>query len=80
MKKSLSKRETQILKLILAEYTPTEIGKVLNIHLNTVCSTRRSIMNKWQINSMVSLVRESIKQGYLELEDDEPISQENYKF
>ncbi len=66
----LSRRETQILKLLLAEYTPTEISKALEIHLNTVCGTRRSVMNKWKVNSMVGLVKEGIKRGYLELEDD----------
>ncbi len=66
----LSPRETQILKLLLAEYTPKEISEVLSIHLNTVCSTRKSIMNKWEINSMVSLTIEAIKRGYLELDDE----------
>ncbi len=68
--KTLSRREKQILKLLLAEYTPTEISQTLNIHLNTVCSTRRSIMLKWGVGSMVGMVKESIKRGYLELEDD----------
>ena len=70
--KSLSPREKQILKLLLAEYTPTEISHALKIHLNTVCSTRRSIMLKWGVNSMVGIIKESIKHGYLELEEDEP--------
>lgn len=67
----LSKREVQILKLILAEYKQTEICKVLNIHANTVSSAKRSVMNKWNIDSIISLVKEAIKRGYLELEDDE---------
>lgn len=69
----LSKRETQILKLLLAEYTQTEICKVLNIHANTVSSAKRQIMKKWQVNSIIGIVKEAIKQGYLELEEDEPI-------
>ncbi len=66
----LSRRETQILKLLLAEYKQSEICKVLNIHANTVSSIKRNIMNKWRVTSIISLVKEAIKRGYLELDDD----------
>ena len=67
----LARRETQILKLILAEYSQIEICRILNIHPNTVSSTKRSVMNKWDVRSTIGLVKEAIKRGYLELEEDE---------
>ncbi len=69
--KTLSPREKQILKLLLAEYRPSEISKVLEIHPNTVSSIKRSIMLKWGVSSIIGIVKEGIKRGYLELEDDE---------
>lgn len=71
--KPLAKRETQILKMLLAGYKSKEISQILKIHQNTVSSTIRQIKAKWQVNNLVELVKEAIKQGYLELEDDEPI-------
>jgi DNA-binding CsgD family transcriptional regulator len=74
MSKRLSKREKQVLKMLLAEYSVTEISKVLDLHLNTVSGTKTRIMKKWKVTTMVGLVKEGIKQGYLELEDEQPLT------
>ncbi|MBD81288.1 MAG: hypothetical protein CL840_20390 [Crocinitomicaceae bacterium] len=66
----LSRREKQIVKMLLAEYTQLEIAKTLGIHPNTVSDTKRRIMEKWHVKTMVGIVKEGIRKGYLEMEDD----------
>lgn len=70
MKKALSKRERQILKMLLAEYRQKDIARLLNLSPNRVQDVKRIIFEKWEVESMVGLVKEAIKQEYLELEDD----------
>ena len=90
MKRNLSKREEQILKLMLAEYSQNEICNLLNLSYSRVSDVKSIVMEKWGVKSMIGLVKESIKQGYLELEEDSfdepenpaPLSQQfvyNYK-
>lgn len=70
MKKTLSKRETQVLKMLLAEYTQAEIARTLNLSFNRVNDIKRIIFEKWEVESMVGLAREAIRRGILELEKD----------
>lgn len=70
MKKTLSKRETQVLKMLLAEYRQKEIADTLGISFNRVHDIKRIIFEKWEVESMVGLTREAIRRGILELEDD----------
>lgn len=70
MKKTLSKRETQVLKMLLAEYTQAEIARLLNLSFNRVHDVKCSIFRKWEVESMVGLTREAIRRGILELEAD----------
>ncbi|MBD77719.1 MAG: hypothetical protein CL840_02105 [Crocinitomicaceae bacterium] len=70
MNRMLTRREEQILKMLLAEYTQPEICKVLKLHCNTVSDAKRRVMEKWNVLTMVGLVKEGIKRGYLELEED----------
>lgn len=74
MYKELSKRETQVLKMLLAEYRPIEISRALDLHPNTVTGYKKSIMRKWGVSSMVGLVKEGIKRGILELDEEEEIT------
>ena len=70
MKRNLSKREEQILKLILAEYSQNEICNLLDLSYSRVSDVKSIVMEKWGVKSMIGLVKESIRQGYLELEED----------
>ena len=70
MKKALSKREEQILKLLLAEYSQVEICQLLDLSYSRVSDVKSIIMEKWEVYSVVGLVIKSIRKGYLELEDD----------
>ena len=70
MTRSLSKREEQVLKLLLAEYSQVEICGLLNLSYSRVSDIKRIIMQKWDVETMISLVIKSIKLGYLEIEED----------
>lgn len=70
MTKKLSKREKQVLKMLLAEYSQIEISETLNLSYSRVNSVKQIIMEKWEVETMIGLVKEGIKQGYLELEED----------
>ena len=65
----LSPRERQILKMLLAEYSQIEISSALELSYSRVNDVKTNIMNKWKVTTMVGLVKESIRQGYLEVED-----------
>lgn len=70
MKSLLSKREEQVLKLLLAEYSQNEICEVLELSYSRVNDVKMIIMKKWGVGTMIGLVLESIRQGYLEVEKD----------
>ena len=71
MKKTLSKRETQILKLLLAEYKMPDIARLLDLSPSRVHDVKRIIFEKWEVETMVGLTKEGIKRGFLELENDD---------
>lgn len=70
MKRELTKKQEKVLKMYLAGYTPTEIGKIMGIHMNTVCSYKTIIMEKWEVENNVELIIEAVRRGYVELEAD----------
>ena len=69
MKTTLSKRQKQVLKLFLAGYSHQEICKVLNLHTNTISCYKKIIMDKWEVKNIIELTVESIKRGYLEIDE-----------
>ena len=70
MKKSLSNREEQILKLLLAEYSQIEICNILKLTQGRVSDVKAMIMEKWEVDTIVGLVKKAIERGYLDIEDD----------
>jgi DNA-binding CsgD family transcriptional regulator len=54
---SLTKREQQILSLILMEMSSKEIGEVLNISSRTVECHRKNMLNKCNVKNSVGLVK-----------------------
>lgn len=70
MTTELSKRQLQVLKLFLAGYSHQEVCTVLGLHTNTISCYKKIIMEKWGVKNMVELIIESIKRGYLEIEED----------
>lgn len=70
MRKSLSNREEQILKLLLAEYSQIEICNILKLSQGRVSDVKAMIMEKWEVDTIVGLVKKAIERGYLDIEDD----------
>ena len=65
MTASLTKRELEILSLIAQEFTSVQIANYLNISISTVESHRRNMFKKLQVQSVVGLVIEALKQGWI---------------
>jgi LuxR family transcriptional regulator, transcriptional regulator of spore coat protein len=62
---SLTKREMEVLSLIAQELTSEQIANYLNISIPTVESHRRNMFKKVQVSSVVGLVIEALKQGWI---------------
>lgn len=65
-KNILSKRETEITKLIIEELTSAEIAKELGISVRTVETHRRNIMKKTSSKSLISLLKFAIRKNWVE--------------
>lgn len=61
----ISKRETQVLNLIIKEFTNKEIAAALFISQQTVASHRRNLMIKLRVRNTAGLVRKSIELGII---------------
>jgi DNA-binding NarL/FixJ family response regulator len=61
--KSLSKREREILQLVVEGKSSTEVSKILFISSKTVETYKSRIMQKLNIRDLPSLVRFAIKNG-----------------
>jgi DNA-binding CsgD family transcriptional regulator len=70
----LTRREEQVLKLILAGFTLKETGQLLGLEQNTIHSCKDRIKRKWNVRTQTELVVKSIREGYLDIEEDEPIT------
>lgn len=74
MNRELTKKQEKVLKLYLAGYKPKEIGKLLGLHINTVCSYKSIVMEKWEVENNVELIIEAVRRGYIEIEEPEEVS------
>ena len=63
----LSKRERQILNMLLAELTTKDIADRLSLSVRTVDTHRENIKKKFNVTSMIALVKAAIKNGYIEV-------------
>ena len=63
---SLTRRETEILKLIAEEYTSQEISEKLNLSNRTVETYRLGLMQKLQVKNMVGMVKKAITLGLIQ--------------
>lgn len=64
-KPRLSRRETEILKLIVAEMTTQEIATELNLSTHTVESHRGNLIAKLGVKNVAGLVREAYRKDLL---------------
>ncbi|MEA1874315.1 MAG: response regulator transcription factor [Bacteroidota bacterium] len=66
METELTKRETDVLKLITDELTNKEIGKQLNISSRTVDTHRRNLLQKIGAKNSIGLIRYAYNSGLIE--------------
>ncbi|WP_435355526.1 response regulator transcription factor [Emticicia sp. SJ17W-69] len=64
---ALTKREHQILELIANELTTEQIAHTLCISIPTVESHRRNMFRKLGVQSVVGLVKEALKNGWIKV-------------
>jgi DNA-binding NarL/FixJ family response regulator len=57
----VSRREKEVLELIVQEFTTPEIAAELNISLKTVESHRRSLLTKLNVRNTAGLVRVALE-------------------
>ena len=62
----LTRREKEILKLIVQEHTTQEIAEQLFISLNTVETHRKNLLQKLNVRNTAGLVRFAIENGLVE--------------
>ena len=62
----ISRREREVLSLIVKEYTTTEIADELNISLKTVESHRRSLLTKLNVRNTAGLVRVAVEHDLID--------------
>jgi len=63
----LSKRETEVLRLILEGLSNQEIAKATFVSIRTVETHKNNIMNKLSIKNSVELVKYAIKNNFFEI-------------
>ncbi len=61
--KQITKREREILKLIVEGYTSSEIAKILYISSRTVETHRSNLMNKLELKNTAALVRFALEEA-----------------
>ncbi|MEL6534147.1 MAG: response regulator transcription factor [Bacteroidota bacterium] len=62
----LTKREKEILRLIVAEHSTPEIAEALFISENTVETHRKNLMSKLQVRNLAGLVKYALQHGLVE--------------
>ena len=61
----LTPREDQILKLIILEYTTSEIARMLYLSKETVRTHRKHLLEKFKARNVAGLVRRTFEYEYL---------------
>lgn len=60
--RSISKREREILILIIKEYSTKEIANLLHVSYETVTSHRKNILKKLSVRNTAGMVRVAFQQ------------------
>jgi DNA-binding CsgD family transcriptional regulator len=66
IKPQLTRREIEVLKLIVAEKTSSEIAETLSISIRTVETHRKNISNKTKVRNPIGLVKFAIQSGFID--------------
>lgn len=65
----LTPREREVLQLVAEGHTNNAIAEILKISVKTVEKHRANLMTKLEVNDLASLIRESIRQGLILLDN-----------
>jgi len=66
VKNNLTKREKEILALVLREHTSYEISRALDLSVQTINTHRKNILRKTASKTLIGLVKFSIKADLVE--------------
>ncbi len=78
MNYELSKREQQVLKLLLSGYLQKQVAYELGISESRVQDVKSIIKKKWGVSSDIEFILTAIRKGYLQLEDDTQVASSSY--
>lgn len=62
---TLTKREKEVLQLIVDGHTTQEIAEILHLSTHTIESHRNNLMIKLNVNNVALLVRDTLQKGLL---------------
>ncbi len=62
----LTKRQREVLKLMIAGYTNPHIAETLSISLSTVKAHVSAIIREFGVKTRIDVTREAMKRGYLD--------------
>ncbi len=65
LKTLLTKREIEVLRLIVDEMTSLEIADTLDISVRTVETHRKNISHKTKVRNPIGLVKYAIQSGFI---------------
>lgn len=69
-KRSLTKRETEIVRLVADGFKNREVAERLGISVKTVETHRANIMNKLALRNLAELIRYAIQKGLVKIDQE----------
>ncbi|MDZ4664161.1 MAG: LuxR C-terminal-related transcriptional regulator [Bacteroidota bacterium] len=66
MKNNLTKREKEILLLVLDEQSSQSVAALLSLSIRTIETHRKNILRKTNVNTLIGLLKFAIKAGLIE--------------
>lgn len=67
-RRSLTKRETEVVRLVSQGHKNREVAEKLEISVKTVETHRSNVMNKLALRNVVELIRYAIQKGLIKIE------------
>ena len=78
MNYDLSKREQQVLKLLLSGYLQKQVATELGISESRVQDIKSIIKKKWGVDSDIEFILTAVRKGFLEVENKHKGSYSHY--
>jgi len=69
-KRALTKRETEIVRLVADGFKNREVAEKLGISVKTVETHRANIMNKLALRNLAELIRYAIQKGLVKIDQE----------